>query len=169
MIRGQIIGIQTMENDHSARIFKSIRRIVRAIDLRSREVARASGLTIPQIVVLQGINELGEVTTSALAKHADLSSATIVTILDALEKKGLVERYRSGKDRRIVHTRLTEAGGSVLQSAPALLHEDFKQALAQKAPDDQEAISAALEQVAEMMNAHKLDASTLLTTATIPK
>ncbi|MDD7911460.1 MULTISPECIES: MarR family winged helix-turn-helix transcriptional regulator [Pseudovibrio] len=158
-----------MAIEHSDRIFKSIRRIVRAIDLRSREVARASGLTIPQIVVLQGINDLGEVTSKTLAQHADLSSATIVTILDALEKKQLVERYRSGKDRRIVHTRLTNDGTAVLQSAPALLHEDFKDELAQCSEADREALCAAIEQIAEMMNAHKLDASAILTVASVPK
>ena len=75
MIRAKI-----MKASEAAQIFKSIRRIVRAIDLRSREVARVSGLTIPQIVVLQGVNDLGEVTTKVLSDHADLSSATVVTI-----------------------------------------------------------------------------------------
>ena len=55
---------------------KSIRRIVRAIDMRSKYVARETGLTIPQLVILQAVNELGMVTTAALSKHADLSPAT---------------------------------------------------------------------------------------------
>ncbi|MDN3719711.1 MarR family transcriptional regulator [Roseibium salinum] len=95
----------------SLQVVKAIRKIVRAIDLRSREVSRLTGLTIPQIVVLQGIRDLGQVTTKALSDNADLSSATVVTILDKLEEKGLIERYRSVSDRRIVHARLTEKGG----------------------------------------------------------
>ncbi|WP_323054798.1 MarR family winged helix-turn-helix transcriptional regulator [Roseibium salinum] len=84
----------------SLQVVKAIRKIVRAIDLRSREVSRLTGLTIPQIVVLQGIRDLGQVTTKALSDNADLSSATVVTILDKLEEKGLIERYRSVSDRR---------------------------------------------------------------------
>ena len=89
---------------------KSIRRIVRAIDMRSKKVARDTGLTIPQIVILHAVKERGMVTTAALSKHADLSAATTVTILDKLESRGLVTRQRSATDRRIVHTTLTEKG-----------------------------------------------------------
>ncbi|WP_346432256.1 MarR family transcriptional regulator [Breoghania sp. L-A4] len=96
--------------DDAAKLFKAIRRIVRAIDLRSREVARAVGLTIPQIVVLQAARDLGKVTTKALSQHADLSAPTVVIILDKLEERGLVVRHRSPIDRRIVHTRLTPEG-----------------------------------------------------------
>uniref|UniRef100_UPI00262A9F5F MarR family winged helix-turn-helix transcriptional regulator n=1 Tax=Breoghania sp. TaxID=2065378 RepID=UPI00262A9F5F len=97
------------------------RRIVRSIDLRSREVARAVGLTILQIVVLQSANDMGRVTTRAISERSDLSAATVVTILDKLEAKGLVERHRSADDCRIVHTLVTERGEEVLRSAPPML------------------------------------------------
>ncbi len=83
--------LQHAEND-AAKVMKSIRRIVRAIDMRSKKVARDTGLTIPQIVILHAVKERGMVTTAALSKHADLSAATTVTILDKLESRGLVTR-----------------------------------------------------------------------------
>ncbi|ADZ71062.1 MarR family winged helix-turn-helix transcriptional regulator [Polymorphum gilvum] len=137
--------------DQAARIFKAIRRIVRAVDLRSREVSRATGLTIPQIVVLQGVRDLGEVTTRALSAHADLSAATVVTILDKLEEKRLVERYRSAVDRRIVHTRLTAVGHDVLHNVPPLLQAEFRRQLEALPPARQVALADAMEALARMM------------------
>jgi DNA-binding MarR family transcriptional regulator len=148
----------------SSHVVKAIRRIVRAIDLRSKEVSRRTGLTIPQIVVLQGVRDLGEVTTRALSENADLSSATVVTILDKLEEKGLVERYRSLSDRRIVHARLTEAGKAAAADLPGLLHEEFEKNFADLDSADRAQLVSAIERIAEMMNAHKLDAAPILMT-----
>lgn len=153
-----------MENAETAKVFKAIRRIVRAIDLRSREVSRAVGLTIPQIVVLQAIRDLGKVTTKALSEQADLSSATVVTILDKLEEKGLITRYRSDTDRRIVHTRLTDRGLVILAEVPSLLHVDFQQKFASCSAEKQKQLVETIEEIAEMLNAHKLDVAPILTT-----
>jgi len=153
-----------MENAETAKVFKAIRRIVRAIDLRSREVSRAVGLTIPQIVVLQAIRDLGQVTTKALSAQADLSSATVVTILDKLEEKGRITRYRSDTDRRIVHTRLTKTGHTTLAEVPSLLHVDFQEKFASCSPEKQKQLVEAIEEIAEMLNADKLDAAPILTT-----
>jgi DNA-binding MarR family transcriptional regulator len=89
---------------------KVVRRIVRAHDLNSKALIKSSGLTSAQLIIMKGIEELGEVTSTALSAYADISLATVVTVLDNLEERRLIQRYRSGRDRRIVHTRLTEAG-----------------------------------------------------------
>ncbi|TYC56428.1 MarR family transcriptional regulator [Rhodobacterales bacterium] len=157
-----------MEALQASHVVKAIRRIVRAIDLRSREVSRLTGLTIPQIVVLQGVRDMGEVTTKALSENSDLSSATVVTILDKLEEKSLVERYRSTSDRRIVHARLTEEGRRVASDLPGLLHEDFEKKFDSLPEGERERLVEAMEKIAEMMNAHKLDAAPILVTGTYP-
>lgn len=153
-----------MQAMQASQVVKAIRKIVRAIDLRSREVSRLTGLTIPQIVVLQGIRDLGEVTTKALSDNADLSSATVVTILDKLEEKGLVERYRSVSDRQIVHAKLTKSGKEVASNLPGLLHEEFVRKFDDLNAEDRTHLVSSIEQIAEMMNAHKLDAAPILMT-----
>ena len=154
--------------DDVIQLFKAIRRIIRAIDIRSHEVSRAVGLTIPQIVVLTCVQDLGEVTTKQISEAADLSAATVVTILDKLEVKGLIERYRSAVDRRIVHARLTGNGVITLQSAPPLLHEKFRAEFARLSRQERSDLIAALEAIAGMMDARDIDASPILTTTREP-
>jgi len=145
-------------------LFKSIRRVIRAIDLRSRSVAKAVGLTIPQIVVLTAIRDMGEVTTKQLSDAADLSAATVVVILDRLEEKGLIQRYRSLVDRRIVHSRLTAGGRKTLRSAPPLLHERFGAEFSRLPTAERQALITALDRIARMMGAEEVEASPILTT-----
>src|SRR5690606_15623784 len=104
---------------------KAIRRIVRANDLQSKALVKAVGLTSAQLVILKAIANLGELSTTALSAHADLSAATVITILDNLEERGLIERYRSMSDRRIVHTRLTGSGKALVAKAPEPLGATF--------------------------------------------
>lgn len=142
----------TGDRDEATRMFKAIRRIAHAVDLRSSALARMTGLTIPQIVVLASVRELGEVTTREVSRAADMSAATVVAILDKLEAKRLVERYRSTVDRRIVHTRLTAEGAAVLAAAPPALDAPFCSALKRLPGNERSQLISALETIADMMD-----------------
>lgn len=133
-------------------VMKSIRRILRAVDVRSKAIARETGLTIPQIVILQAVRDLGEVTTATLSRHADLSAATTVIVLDKLEARGLVTRRRSAADRRIVHTALTEAGARMLAAAPPLFDAGFSGRFAALPPAEQARIVAAFGAMADLLD-----------------
>ena len=85
----------------------TIRKIIRATDLYSRQLSKKSGLTAPQLLVLQAIQEMGAVAISRLSTHVSLSQATVTSILDRLEGRGLVSRHRSTMDKRVVHGRST--------------------------------------------------------------
>jgi DNA-binding MarR family transcriptional regulator len=141
-----------MQTHDAAKVMKSIRRIVRAIDMRSKKVARETGLTIPQIVVLHAVKERGMVTTAALSKHSDLSAATAVTILDKLESRGLVTRERSATDRRIVHTTLTDKGAMVLHTAPPVFDWVFSKGFGDLSDADQRKIIEAFTTVADLLD-----------------
>jgi DNA-binding MarR family transcriptional regulator len=140
----------------------ALRRIIRATDLHSKRLLKISGLTTPQVIVLRSIRDLGEVTTGEISDQVSLSQGTVTSILDRLEKRGWIERYRSVADRRVVHARLTAAGRAVLRKAPPLLHERFIEAFTSLRPARQDRIVATLREVAEMMGAADLDAAPLL-------
>ncbi len=133
-------------------LLKAIRRIVRANDLQSKALARASGLTTPQLVMLTGVTELGEVTTNALSSYADLSPATVVTILEKLEQRGIVDRYRSTIDRRVVYTRLTEKGRGMVANAPGVFGTEFADRFMGLPQGRRRAMLDGLTELAEMMS-----------------
>lgn len=134
-----------------AGLVKAIRVIAQAIDTRSKSMARLSGLTIPQVVLLAAVRDLGEVTTNGLSRHVDLSPGTVVSILDKLEERGFVDRYRSPTDRRIVHSRLTEAGAEILARAPGLLPSETVAAIAALPEPERKKLVAAFRSVASML------------------
>lgn len=155
-------GGPAKHHEHVQEVLVALRRIIRATDIHSKHLAKKFGLTTPQFYVLQAISELGEVTTGRLSERVNLSQGTVTTILDRLEGRGLIERYRSLADRRVVHARLTTQGRSVLKKAPPLLQERFIAAFAALSPSAQDRVVKTLKEVADMMGAGELDAAPLL-------
>src|SRR5690606_24240744 len=139
---------------------------IRATDLHSRTIAKTTGLTVPQLVVLQAVAELGEVTSGRIAGEVSLSQGTVTVILDRLEEKRLIRRYRSQIDRRVVHSALTSAGRVQIDRAPPLLHHAFMRRFEALPRARQCRIEAALVEVAAMMDAGELDAAPLLDVGT---
>ena len=143
-------------------VIVALRRITRAIDLHSRSLMQAIGLTAPQLAALQATAHLQPITIGALAKSIHLSQATLTGILTRLENRELVVRARSGSDRRTVVVELTDAGRAVLQTAPSLLQDRFRGELLRLQEWEQTQLLATLQRMASMMDAEDIDASPIL-------
>lgn len=142
----------------------TLRRIIRAIDMRSRHLMQQAGLTGPQLLVLQALGRHGRMSAGDLAREVNLSQGTMTSILDRLEKRHLVLRLRSESDRRMVHVTLTAAGETQLAAAPTLLQERFIERFQQLKEWEQTQILASLQRLAEMMDAQDIDAAPVLDT-----
>lgn len=150
-----MVAVRTMSN-YEEGILRSLRRITRAIDLYSRQLATRFGLTGPQLVCLRTLARLGPITPSVLAREMDLSHATVTGIVDRLESQGLLARTRDAVDRRRVVIGLTAKGSTLAQSAPSALQDIFSGRLAALTMEEQSAIHHSLERIVEMMGAGKL-------------
>lgn len=143
-------------------VLVTLRRIIHATDLQSRQMVKTCGLTIPQVMVLSAIDRLGDVTVKRISDDVSLSQATVTTILDRLEDRNQVERVRSTSDKRIVNARLTRSGKKLLKSSPPLLHKKFIERFESLRDDEKAGILSALKKVAIMMDAESIDAAPVL-------
>jgi MarR family 2-MHQ and catechol resistance regulon transcriptional repressor len=68
------------------------------------------GLTPGQFAALEALHHLGPLGQGTLARKLMSSASNLSTVLDNLERAGLVTRTRGADDRRHVTVALTEAG-----------------------------------------------------------
>ncbi|MDD5698057.1 MAG: MarR family transcriptional regulator [Victivallaceae bacterium] len=151
--------------DCEYRLLCALRRIIRGVDIYSRKLNSRFGLTTPQLLCLHAIKGTEAATLSDLAKAVNLGGSTVNGIIDRLEDKNYVVRQRSTHDRRKVYLIMTEAGREVVRQAPSLLQDKLSSALAKLSPLEQLTITRALEQVVELMEVEKVDASPNLISA----
>lgn len=140
----------------------ALRKVIRATDLHSKYLAKNTGLTTAQLLILQSIQNMGEVSIGEISKKISLSQATVTSILDRLADKGLVYRERSTKDKRKVHAYLTEDAVALIKDAPAPLQKQFTKQFEALNEWEQSMMISSLQRIAQMMDAEDIDASPVL-------
>lgn len=152
----RVFSRRTIMSPYADGILRSLRRISRAVDLYSRQLATRVGLTGPQLVCLRHIAQNGSIMPSRLAREIHLSQATVTGIVDRLVSGGWVERTRGEVDRRLVRLAVTERGQELLATAPSALHETFRSRLEALPEGEQSLIHGMLEKIVAMMDAQHL-------------
>ena len=140
----------------------AIRRVIRAIDLRSKKLSKDVGITGPQLLVLQELKADPGITAKRVSDLVNLSQATVTSILDRLENKQLISRVRSESDRRRIALYLTETGEQTLNDAPRSMEDSFIERFNKLEDWEQSLLLSSVQRVANMMDANELDAAPIL-------
>ena len=140
----------------------AIRRVIRAIDLRSKKLSKDVGITGPQLLVLQELGADPGITAKQVSDIVNLSQATVTSILDRLETKSMVERVRSESDRRRIALYLTAQGKETLKNAPRSMEDSFIEKFNTLEDWEQSLLLSSVQRVANMMDANELDAAPIL-------
>ena len=74
-----------------------------------------AGLTVSQFGTLESLFHLGPMCQSEIAEKILRSSGNMTTVIDNLERDGLVERQRDPNDRRQVIVSLTQKGRALIE------------------------------------------------------
>lgn len=76
------------------------------------KVFKAHGITQPQFNVLKilEVEDKNGIPIQKIARRMTTLSSDVTRLVDRLEAAGLVERFRSEKDRRVIFVRITERG-----------------------------------------------------------
>lgn len=143
-------------------IVRSLRQIIRAVGLYSRELMRRRNLTAPQLATLRQLRRKGPLSAGELARGIAVSQATVTGIVDRLEQRSLVTRSRDARDRRRVVIELTDAARELVATSPPPLHERFMVRLGEISADEREEIDRVLRVIVQMMEAEEVEAAPVL-------
>lgn len=119
-----------------------LRRAVNTVSLREGEVMRAAGLTESQFGALEALHHLGPLCQHELAGKVLKSAGNMTTVVDNLERRGLVERRRDGSDRRVVTVHLTDSGGTLVKEVFPRVVEVLVEAFSTLSAREQEQLAA---------------------------
>jgi MarR family 2-MHQ and catechol resistance regulon transcriptional repressor len=73
----------------------------------------ASGVSPSQFGVLDALHHLGPMTLGDLAKKHLKSPNNMTSVVDTMERSGLVERRRCEQDRRVIYVDITDKGRDI--------------------------------------------------------
>ena len=109
--------------------FIKLTRCTNSVLARLADRNSIGDLTYSQFAVLEALYHLGPMTQGEVSQKVLKSGSNMTTVIDNLERDGLVRRERDSSDRRVIHVHLTEAGSgqleAVLPGHVAALVEEF--------------------------------------------
>lgn len=149
-------GSAAGKTDMVADVIDNIRRVFQAVNERSKEAERKTGITGPQLWAIKTIAEGAPIMVSEIASRMHLHAATVVGILDRLEARGLARRVRSREDRRVVRVELTVRGERVVKRAPEVAQGLLVSGLEKLETKDLKKIEAALGRLVEILGAQRI-------------
>ena len=146
-------------------ILIKIRKIVRSIDIESKKIQKEYGVTIPQVLCLNFLNNSPsyQTTQSEIKKFLNLNSSTVSGIIDRLEKRGYLARLPKSGDKRIANIALTSSGEELLSTIPPLLHEQLSTKLQSLDEPEIRKVENSLETLVRQLDIEQLEASPLIT------
>jgi len=146
-------------------ILIKIRKIVRSIDIESKKIQKEYGVSIPQVLCLNFLNNSPnyQTTQGEIKKFLNLNSSTVSGIIDRLEIKGYLARLPKSGDKRIANIALTSSGEELLSTIPPLLHEQLSTKLQNLDESEIAKVESSLETLVQLLDIEKLEASPLIT------
>lgn len=139
------------------RALRSFRMIVRSIKSHFQHVQEATGVSGSQLWCLVTIQAQPGIRVTQLAHALGIQQATASNLVDALDRKGLVERRRDQRDQRVVSLFLSEAGAFIAQAAPQPVAGILPDALERLDPSALAQLNGLLEQVIGLMALQAVD------------
>lgn len=98
----------------SRNVLMEVERIEKAfndiMDVIKPEIWEEEEITSTQFQILKTLSSREKWTVSEIADAMKVRASATTVIIDRLVKRGLVDRYRSDLDRRIVYVQLNETG-----------------------------------------------------------
>jgi DNA-binding MarR family transcriptional regulator len=144
-------------SDHTKQIVFSIRRLIQASELYTKELNKKYQISSAQLNCILTLFEYGPLPLSKIANHMMVNSSTVTGVVDRLEKKGLAERVRNSPDRRVITIQLTEAGKKLAKNAPPPIQQKIIDGLKQTENDKKEQIVSALNMLSAMLDVQDLE------------
>jgi len=149
--------LQTIDFAHRANeITLLIRRLMQAYKVYSKQLSKQYQVSAPQMNCLLALYENGALHPTLIARNISVKASTVTGIIDHLERKGMVVRFRNLKDRRRIGIQLTDMGKKFVEEWHQPVTEYFVNGLKKLSDSEAEHIVQALIRLTGVLEAQKI-------------
>jgi MarR family 2-MHQ and catechol resistance regulon transcriptional repressor len=137
----------TPDEIRAVNAYLKLQRAADSVLARATRHLASANLTLSQYGVLDLLLYVGPLRLGQIAERVLKSEGNVTTVVDNLERAGLVRRERSEKDRRVVTVSLTEEGRRLITEVVPVHIAAIVDAMSILSPVEQEALGQLCRQV----------------------
>jgi len=131
----------------------AVSELVRVYQFRDRDKICCYDVSVTQCYALEVLAENGPMRSLALAEQLRLDKSTVTRVVDALERKGYVERKREAEDSRALALAITASGRALYLKIHGELIDQQAELLADLDPDVRKAAADLIRRLARAAEA----------------
>ncbi|MFT4667395.1 MAG: DNA-binding MarR family transcriptional regulator [Ulvibacter sp.] len=133
------------------------RQILRSVNLETKRIQKEHGISIPQLLCLNFLNDRKNYPTShkEIKDFLKLNASTVTGIISRQVEKGLIARLPKQQDKRVGLVILTAKGAELLEKIPEPLHEQLSIKLKQFSPQKLQKLEESFETIIAFLEIEK--------------
>jgi DNA-binding MarR family transcriptional regulator len=139
---GEFPGASRSAAEVAANLVRTATAFVSAIERWPRDAANLSASAFQTLAILEGADE--PLPAHVIAERLLVRSASMTSLLDTLERRGLVERHPHPSDRRKILIHLTDEARRIVEQALPVQHAVITAAVEDVSEADREQLIATL-------------------------
>lgn len=139
---------------HAAGLHAALRDLKRIYQFRDRDRICCHDISVTQCWALDALVRASPLSLNELAAELYLDKSTASRVVDALERKGYVQRRRNPADGRAVSLEITPSGARLVALIEREMVAEERRLLAEFEPDVREAMICLINRLAEAASAY---------------
>ena len=114
-------------------------------------LARAVGVSVPELIALEHLDHDGSLGPSDLARRLQMTTGAVTALVDRLEKEGYVRREPHPRDRRRVLLKRTRAADDELAEQTSVLAAEIQATAESLANEERAVVGGFLDHLTEIV------------------
>jgi MarR family 2-MHQ and catechol resistance regulon transcriptional repressor len=150
-----MVGRENRVDYYSA--WLTVQNSARTVVKTSERYLARVGISVGEFLALRTLATSGPCSMVELAKEQFMSPPALTSIVDGLEKQGLVERVRSEEDRRVITIKITGKGEKTFTRAHVLYKQFFENVMHALTRQEINVVLAAFEKLSESAQVYPIE------------
>ncbi|MFP5393404.1 MAG: MarR family winged helix-turn-helix transcriptional regulator [Gammaproteobacteria bacterium] len=138
-----------IEADARMAVLQKLRVVMRAAQQHSNWIEKQCGVSGTQLWMMHELADAGVMRVGELAVRLAVQQSTASNLIEDLVKCGYASKHRDRDDQRVVNLKLTEAGKTLLASAPTPARGLVQEALTRLDPEGLARLNAGLQSLVD--------------------
>lgn len=103
-----------MNENISLKAFVVLMKASKSIEERIKRDIKRYGVSTTEFTILEALYHKGQLTVQQICDAVLINSGSMTYVIDKLQKRGLLKRFPSQQDRRVVQVQITDEGKEVM-------------------------------------------------------
>jgi len=143
----QRAAVNTLDREAHA-LYDAMSELIQVYQFRDRDRTHCHGVSVTECYALEIVERHGPLRLGELARRLHLEKSTMSRTVDALQRKGLVERRTHERDRRALQIAATVAGRRLHERITGEVRQRYRTLLKEAPREARPVVIAFLERLA---------------------